>query len=106
MKYITSMTDEMADSAIYTKYSDGTTSSITVIVDTEKVSNQVKEGRTMLDSSFALTSLDFKPEIYDTLLIGTELYKVESYQKNNGVYLLEISKNSRPTNHHTKGRFR
>lgn len=104
--YFTSMTDELAVEATYTLYSSGVEHEVTVILDQIKNFNQVSEGRTILDSAIAHVALAFVPTIYDTLTIDGVEYKVNDYGVSHGLYILDISKDSRPTHHHTKGRFR
>jgi len=104
--YLTSMTDEMAQDALYTRYSDDSTFDVKVILDNEKYSSKINESRNMIDSASAIVTLDFTPSIYDTLLIDNEEYKVDDYQKQLSTYVLLVSKNKVPTGHHTQSRFR
>jgi hypothetical protein len=104
--YFVSMTDEMAVDAIYTIYSTNVAHDVSVILDQVKNYNQIAEGRTILDSALAYVNLPFEPSVYDTLTIGSDVYKVDDYQQSHKLFELSLSKNNRPTNHHTKGRFR
>ncbi len=105
--HFTDLTDEFAKSATYTKYSDATTLDVSVITETLNMHDIHDNNRSINDNSIMFISLDFKPAIYDTITINSDVWKIDSFLEiAQNSYRVEVSKGDRDAHSHSHGRFR
>lgn len=104
--YIVSNTDELARDVIYERYSDGSQTTPTAILDNREFNDTANEGRLSLDTSVCFIQLEFEPEKYDKVIVDATTYKVDQWNKSPSGYKLLLVANEALTRKHTTGRFR
>jgi len=101
-----SNTDEFAQQAVYKKYKDGTTVSVSVIIEDVNFNGQYSEGRFVSDNATIFAYLDFDPNVYDTVTIDGVVWVVDSFSSIKHKCKLNVSKEKISTRKHTMSRFR
>lgn len=106
LQHILNNTDELSSIVNYRRYEDGSEHEVKAVVDLREFEDLASEGRIALNTAVAYCELPFEPVKYDEISHEGKLYKVEEWSKRGVSYKLVLVSGKRPTNMHTKGRFR